>query len=175
MDKADIESIADRYLDSIYRIAVNYCKNTDDAGDAVQNAFLKLINTDTVFTDDEHVHRWLIRVVVNECKGFWRSFWRRNVISLDAMHEANENDPVFCMVENDGSDIKKEIWNAVTNLPPKYSIVLHLHYHEGYTVEEIAEILGLKPSNVKIRLHRGRTKLKEVFAKKGVAYEYGIY
>ena len=54
MDKANVESIADRYLDSIYRIAVNYCKNTDDAEDAVQNAFLKMINTDTVFTEDEH-------------------------------------------------------------------------------------------------------------------------
>ena len=67
MKKADVEAIADRYLNSVYRVAVNYCKNADDASDAVQNAFLKLLNTDMVFNDDEHVHRWLIRVTINEC------------------------------------------------------------------------------------------------------------
>ena len=111
MDKADLRAIADKYMDSVYRIAVNYCKNADDAADAVQNAFLK--------TDDI------------------------------------EENPAC------------EIWNAVTRLPAKYSIILHLHYHEGYTVEEIAEILKLTPSNVLVRLHRGRNKLKEVLAKGG--------
>lgn len=171
MKKADVEAIADRYLNSVYRVAVNYCKNADDASDAVQNAFLKLLNTDMVFNDDEHVHRWLIRVTINECKMFWRSYWRRNVVSLDAMHEANENDPVFCREDSGSSDIKNEIWNAVSSLPPKYSIVLHLHYHEEYSVEEIAGILGLTPNNVLVRLHRGRKKLKTVFAKKGIDYE----
>ena len=170
MDRARFESVAEKYLDSVYRAAVNYCKNADDAADAVQNAFFKLMTTDKVFEDDEHVHRWLIRVTINECKGFWRSFWRRNVISLDALHDENENNPVFCQTDDHGSISLAEIWNAVTALPAKYSIVLHLHYHEGYTVEEIAEILGLTPSNVLIRLHRGRTKLKDVFAK-GDFYE----
>ena len=167
MDKADLRAIADKYMDSVYRIAVNYCKNADDAADAVQNAFLKLLTTRTVFENDEHVHRWLIRVTINECKGFWRSFWHRNVISLDAMHEANENDPAFFKTDYTEENPACEIWNAVTRLPAKYSIILHLHYHEGYTVEEIAEILKLTPSNVLVRLHRGRNRLKEVLAKGG--------
>ena len=87
MDKDNLEAIAGRYLDSVYRVAVNYCKNTENAADAVQNAFLKLMTTDTAFADDEHVHRWLLRVTINECKGFWRSFWHRNVVSLDALCE----------------------------------------------------------------------------------------
>ena len=170
MDKARFESVAEKYLDSVYRAAVNYCKNTDDAADAVQNAFFKLMTTNTVFEDDEHIHRWLIRVAVNECKGFWRSFWHRNVISLDALHEENENDPVFCQQDNHETVSAAKIWDAVTALPSKYSIVLHLHYHEGYTVEGIAEILGLTPSNVLVRLHRGREKLKTEF-EKGDFYE----
>ena len=47
-------------------------------------------------------------------------------------------------------------------MPAKYSTVIHLHYYEGYSVEEIADILGLTPSNVTIRLHRGRQKLKKL-------------
>lgn len=171
MDRARFEAVAEKYLDSVYRTAVNYCKDADDAADAVQNAFLKLLNSDTAFIDDEHVHRWLIRVTINECKMFWRSYWYRNVESLDAMHEANENNPVFCMNDNDSSDFKNEIWNAVNSLPSKYSVILHLHYHEEYSVEEIAGMLGLTPYNVLVRLHRGRKKLRVFLEKKGIDYE----
>lgn len=171
MEKAEIELIADRYLDSLYYIAVNYCKNADDASDAVQNAFLKLINTDTVFTDDEHVRRWLIRVTINECKRFWQSFWRRNIVSLEMLHDANENDPIFRLNEDCDPVSANEIWEAVTSLPSKYSVVLHLHYYEGFNVAEIGEMLNLSPSNVQIRLYRGRKKLKDVLEKKGIVYE----
>ena len=46
-------------------------------------------------------------------------------------------------------------------LPDKYRIVIHLFYYEDYTVREIAEILKLSESNVKVRLSRGRTLLRE--------------
>ena len=47
------------------------------------------------------------------------------------------------------------------HLPEKYRIVIHLYYYEDYTVREIADILKLSESNVKIRLSRGRALLKE--------------
>lgn len=46
-------------------------------------------------------------------------------------------------------------------LPPKYRIVIHLYYYEGYHVKEIADMLHLSESNVQIRLMRARKKLKE--------------
>lgn len=162
MDKEKIDYIAGKYLDSVYHIAVNYCKNAEDAEDAVQNAFVKLMTTDTVFNDDEHIHRWLIKVTINECKMLWRSFWRRNTESLDAMYEANENHPALMQAEDDRTELAQALADAVLKMPAKYSTVIHLHYYEGYSVEEIADILGLTPSNVTIRLHRGRQKLKKL-------------
>lgn len=165
MEKAKIESMAERYLDSIYHIAVSYCKNREDAADAVQNAFLKLLTTDTVFNDDEHIHRWLIRVTINECKKVWRSFWHRNIESLDALYDVNENNPALLQADNGQTGIKKEIAETILHMPSKYSTVIHLHYYDGYSVDEIADILGLTPSNVAVRLHRGRQKLKEALRK----------
>ena len=46
-------------------------------------------------------------------------------------------------------------------LPEKYRIVIHLFYYEDYTVHEIADILRITESNVKVRLSRGRGMLKE--------------
>jgi len=164
MDKEKLDTIAKKYLDSVYHIAVGYCKNKDDAADAVQNAFLKLVSTDTVFNDDEHIHRWLIKVTINECKKVWRSFWHRNMVSLDELYDINENNLAF-LCEDSHEELSKELLETVMNLPPKYSTVLHLHYYEGYSVEEIADILGLSTSNVAVRLHRGRMKLKETLTK----------
>ena len=112
MDKDNLEAIAGRYLDSVYRVAVNYCKNTENAADAVQNAFLKLMTTDTAFADDEHMHRWLLRVTINECKGFWRSFWHRNVVSLDALCEESGRQPIQREPDRDRREQMRELLSS---------------------------------------------------------------
>ena len=53
------------------------------------------------------------------------------------------------------------LFETVMQLPEKYRIVIHLYYYEEYAVREIAQILKLSESNVKIRLSRGRAMLKE--------------
>ena len=54
-----------------------------------------------------------------------------------------------------------ELFETVMKLPRKYRIVIHLFYYEDYTVHEIADILRITESNVKVRLSRGRVMLKE--------------
>ncbi len=162
MDSAKVEAIAGKYLDSLYRIAVNYCKNTEDAGDAVQNAFLKLMKTKNEFNDDEHIYRWMIKVTVNECKSMWRLFGGHQILSLDELTEGEEAEAG--PVDNSAEDTIRahELWDAVTQLPSKYSVILHLYYYEGYSVNEIAQILKITPTNVQTRLMRGRKKLKNI-------------
>ena len=55
----------------------------------------------------------------------------------------------------------EELFETVMHLPEKYRIVIHLFYYEDYSVHEIASILKLSESNVKVRLSRARTLLKE--------------
>lgn len=55
----------------------------------------------------------------------------------------------------------EELFETVMKLPEKYRIVIHLFYYEDYTVHEIADILRITESNVKVRLSRGRGMLKE--------------
>jgi len=147
----DYETIVTRNIDIVYRTALSYCKNTYDAEDIVQNTFAKLLQSDMDFQDDEHIRKWLIRVAVNECKNMWKSFWRKNISSIDDLdYEPAANAPE-----------QKELLEEVFKLPPKYRVVIHLYYYEGYNVKEIAEMLNLSQSNVQIRLMRARNKLKE--------------
>ncbi|WP_409968412.1 sigma-70 family RNA polymerase sigma factor [Bengtsoniella intestinalis] len=54
-----------------------------------------------------------------------------------------------------------QIFDGVMALPEKYRVVIHLFYYEDYSAKEIAQILKLSESNVKVRLSRGRTMLKQ--------------
>lgn len=150
METSEYIRIAEQYTDIVYRAAISYCKNKNDAEDAVQNTFVKLLKTDTEFNDDEHIRKWLIRVAVNECKNMWKSFWRRNVTSFEEL----EKEPEY--IESD----KTELFSEVMKLPQKYRVVLHLYYYEGYCVKEIARLVEISESNVQTRLMRARNKLK---------------
>lgn len=150
METSEYIRIAEQYTDIVYRAAISYCKNKNDAEDAVQNTFVKLLKTDTEFNDDEHIRKWLIRVAVNECKNMWKSFWRRNVTSFEEL----EKEPEY--IESD----KTELFSEVMKLSQKYRVVLHLYYYEGYCVKEIAQLVGISESNVQTRLMRARNKLK---------------
>lgn len=55
----------------------------------------------------------------------------------------------------------ENLFEEVMKLPQKYRIVIHLFYYEDYSIKEIAEILKLSQSNVKVRLSRARALLKE--------------
>lgn len=147
----DFESIAENYIDVIYRVALSYCKDKYDAEDVVQNTFIKLLKSDVEFKDELHLRKWLIRVAVNECKNIWRSFWKRNVSSIEEL----DTEPEFS--EQRESDVYAEIMK----LSHKYRVVVHLYYYEGYSIKEISEILNLKETNIQTRLMRARNILKK--------------
>lgn len=151
MNPTEFHSLVTQYLDTIYRVALNGCKNHADAEDVVQNTFMKLLSKEDNFTDQEHARKWLIRVAINECNSMWRSPWKKNTSSLNEL----TTEPTFSSPE------KSALYYAVLELPTKYRQVIHLYYFEGYQIKEIADIMGLSETAVQTRLLRARQKLKE--------------
>ena len=149
LTETEFTAAAERHLDMVYRIALNSLRHPADAEDAVQNTMLRLWRTDTDFTGEEHLRRWLARVAVNESRRIAAHPWRRRAVSLEEAREPGFQDRA-----------RRELYEAVMGLPAKYRVPLYLYYYEGYAVAEIGEILGLKPSTVQTRLSRGREKLK---------------
>ena len=151
MTEQEFNRAAERHLDMVYRIALNWFRHPPDAEDAAQEAMLRLWRTDTVFESEEHLRRWLVKVTVNECKRITLRPWRSRTAALEDCDR-----PVFEDRE------KRELYEAVMELPGKYRMPLYLYYYEGYAVNEVGEFLGLKPSTVQTRLARGREKLKKM-------------
>ena len=140
---------AQRYLDMVYRIALNWFRNPADAEDAAQNAMLRLWLTDTDFQGEDHLRHWLVRVALNECKLMIAHPWRKRTVPLDQCPEPEFSDPA-----------RQTLFQEVMDLPVKYRVPLYLYYYEGYKVDEVGELLGLNASTVQTRLARARAKLK---------------
>lgn len=142
------DDIAERYIDTVYRLAFARTKSRECAEDVTQDVFLKLIQSKKQFEHEEHLKAWLLRVTINHTKDLLMSSWFRRTDALD------ENIPA-------ADDEKSELYEAVMQLPVKYRTVIHLHYYEGYSIDEIAEIIKVRQGTVKAQLHRGREMLKK--------------
>lgn len=145
------QALFEKYRDNLYIVAFNVCKNVEDAEDVVQDTFIQYYSFKKEFDSEQHIRAWLIRVAINKARNKNRSFWRRNKMSLeDYMETLSFETPE-----------SENLFETVMQLPDKYRTVIHLFYYEEYSVREISEILRLSESNVKVRLSRGRSLLKE--------------
>lgn len=149
MDNAQFTPLARKYIDTVFRVALNALRSGADAEDVTQNVFLKLLREEKVFESDEHVRNWLIRVTVNECKNLIRSKWWRRASFEDYAATLTFENPA-----------QSDLFYAVMALPEKYRLPIYLHYYEEYTTEEIGKLLKLPKNTVCSRLKRGRELLK---------------
>lgn len=135
--------------DTVYRIAFTYVKNTADALDIVQEVMLKLYRCREVFADDIHCRQWVIRVTVNQAKDVLRSAWlkKREDSDLSLIPDLTRED--------------HQILSLILSLPQKYRSVIVLHYVEGYSYAETADILRISEAAAKMRAKRGRQMLKD--------------
>jgi len=144
------ENILDEHGDSILRLAYSYLHNMADAEDILQDTIIQFLKTAPKFENRIHEKAWLLRTAGNLSK---------NRIEHNKVRESDELSEELVAVEREDLGY---VWDAVRLLPAKYSEVIHLFYHEGYSTAEIANILGEKESTVRSHLKRGREKLRGV-------------
>ena len=150
MSNEEFTIFAEKYMDTIYRVAYSWTKNTDDANDVTQDVLIQLYKTTKEFESDSHMKNWLIKVTVNRCKMIFRSPWSK-------MED----------IENYGETLGFEdesyldLFQAVMNLDKKYRVPLMLFYYEGYSTAEITSLLGIPEKTVSTRLFRAKGRLRD--------------
>lgn len=154
MPKRDITEVYTKYSDMLYRIAFMQLSSKEDAMDCVQDIFLKYMTAQLVFSSPEHEKAWFIRTLVNRC----HDAYRKNRLRAHESLSVAEN---VCAHDYFSSD-SLPLAQAISELPEKLRVVILLHYLEGYSADEIAEMLKIGASAVKMRLMRGRNALKEI-------------
>ena len=149
--RMETQALAETYRDRLFAAAFQVCGNAADAEDAAQEALLRYHVSAKQFESEQHIRAWLLRVAINCAKNVSRSFWRRNIVPLEEYMDSLEFD----------TGESRQIFREVMGLPEKYRLVIHLFYYEDYHVAEIAKILALTETSVKVRLSRGRQLLKK--------------
>lgn len=140
------EGAMKEYGHRVQSLAFVYLKNRFDAEDVAQDVFLTYLRKAPKFMSPETEKAWLMKVTVNRCKSLLRFKYREELpLTEDISYLPPEESAVL---------------EAVLALEEKYRLPIHLHYYEGYTLEEIAGLLKVRPGTVGSWLTRGREKLK---------------
>lgn len=150
IDEKDLDALVRRNEPHMLRAAYAILHSRDDAQDAVQDAFIKLLRYQPQFRDGEHEKAWLLRVTINIAKNDLRVLRRMVPLFSD---EGAPQEPIAPSAE------RSPVLEAVLALPDAYRIIIHLYYYEGYSIKEIAKITHLPAATVGTRLARGRKKL----------------
>jgi RNA polymerase sigma-70 factor (ECF subfamily) len=165
----EFKTVFDEYHPKIIRYLTRMV-GADDAEDVAQEVFDKVHRGLQGFQGESRLSTWIYRIATNAAIDRTRSASYKHEKERKPLEDAAANgssslpeSPPIPMT--DQLVIRKEMSDCINEyidaLPPDYRTVLVLSDLEGLANKEIAEILGISTGNVKIRLHRARTRLKK--------------
>jgi RNA polymerase sigma factor (sigma-70 family) len=153
MTEREYNQCVNQYADNVYRFIVKNLRHEEDARDIVQTAFEKLWrNREAV--ENEKSKSYLFTVAYNQMIDHIRKNKR-----IQLQDEFAEDGRVQQASNN--NNLKKALMEALNRLNETQKSLVMLKDYEGYSYEEIGEIMGLSGSQVKVYLHRARLTLRE--------------
>lgn len=154
-----------RYQRQVYNLAYRMLGNAEDAGDLVQETFLRAYGALASFRQDASFLTWLYKIASNLCIDQLRSRKARSALSLDVeLEEGREPaaDSRSCSPEELAirDSVQEVVQHAISNLPEKYRVVVVMRHLQDMSVEEIANVLEMPTGTVKTHLFRAREMLR---------------
>jgi len=165
-DISSFEEIVLKYQDKIYNLCRHMLQNAHDAEDAAQDVFIKAYQNLNRFKPEASLLTWLYRIAINTCidysrKPFFESLFKTSkegdVFAIDQLSNSPSPERLY-----ESKQISHAIQLALGRLSEKLRTVIVLKEIEGFSYEEIAEILEVSIGTVKSRISRAREELKEL-------------
>jgi len=157
--------LVQRYQRQVYSLAYRMLGNAEDAGDMVQETFLRAYGALSTFRQDASFLTWLYKIASNLCIDRMRARKTLNALSLDAELEEGREPAAdrSCSPENVvvRDAVSEIVHKEVMHLPARYRVVVVMRHLQQMSIEEIAEQLNLPSGTVKTHLFRAREMLRE--------------
>ncbi|CAL1520693.1 RNA polymerase sigma factor [Chitinophaga sp. MM2321] len=182
-EKELFEILLRRYNQTLYRVIRSYLKEEDDVSDAMQETYLKAYEKLQQYHGTAAFSTWLIRIGINEALQRIRSVKKHPTVCID--DGGDDSGKIFQLSDNHQMNPEKQaiqqetrrlIEESIDQLSDKYRIIYMLKEVEGMGNSDIAACLGISDSNVKVRLHRAKSLLKEALYKQSSGkdiFEFG--
>lgn len=164
-DKNAYALLVNRYRHLVYTLAMRMLNNAENAEEAAQDAFVKAYRSLSSYNGNGKFSTWLYTITRNTCLSRIRTS-KPAVLPQDEQQLAaiaGADESVTRRYEQGAR--KKMLLAAIDRLPADEAYIITLYYIQEQTVDEIAGILSLGTSNVKVKLYRARKKLKEILDK----------
>jgi RNA polymerase sigma-70 factor (ECF subfamily) len=162
-DRQAFDELVRRTHVEMYTLAVRLTANEEDASDVVQEAYLRAWKGIRRFRGDAQFTTWMYRITANAASTMTQRRRRQRVTHIDEVAE-----PVEMRLEHqpegaaESAAALEELSMAVSELPPKLRSIVVLKDVYGLSHEDIADELGISVAAAKVRLHRGRKKLRDL-------------
>ena len=146
----------ERYARMLFASCYRILANTEEAEEAMQDSFLKIFTHLEQYHEEMNFEAWVRRIAIHTAIDYVRQ--RSEELELptdnlpDLPEEEEEEEPRYTV---------DQVRHAMEQLPNGYRVVLSLYLFEGYDMEEIAQILHVKPASVRSQYLRGKRKLIE--------------
>jgi RNA polymerase sigma-70 factor (ECF subfamily) len=151
------ESLFRTYARGLMAVARKFLGDTDDAAEAVQDAFVSAFRGVATFEGTSRLGTWLHRIAVNACLMKLRARKRRRCVPLGDIEPAARPD-----VPAPSHHIRDRLLAGIARLPEAYRTIIRLRDLEGLDTATTAVRLGTNDAVVKTRLHRARHALREL-------------
>jgi RNA polymerase sigma-70 factor (ECF subfamily) len=169
-DREAFRTIMQRCNQRLFRVARGIVRDESEAEDVLQEAYTRAYAALPGFRGEAQVATWLTRIVINEARGRLRR--RRPTVGVEAIETAQmagggqvlafprraADDPERAAAN---AQVRRLLERAVDELPEAFRVVFILRDVEDCSIEETAQVLGIKPPTVKTRLHRARRLMRE--------------
>ncbi|HKK11382.1 MAG TPA: RNA polymerase sigma factor [Flavobacteriaceae bacterium] len=154
-----------QYCDGMFAVAMRFVKDTMEAEDIVQEAFIKAFTKLHQYKAEVTFGAWLKRIVINKSIDLLKSK-KQHMLELEEVHLKVVDDSYEDEWLVDDNITLENVKEAIEELPDKYQYVVMLYLIEGYDHQEIAEILNITEVASRTQLSRGKVKLKELLTLK---------
>lgn len=154
-----VELLMNEYGETIKRLVFTYIKDYALTEDLTQEIFLTVYLKLSTFAGRSSIKTWVYTIAINKCKDYLRSWHYRKISYTNNLLEfigTNKSPENNLLDQSDSAELVKEI----LKLPIKYREVIVLFYYKEFSIHDISVLLNITESTVKVRLHRGREKLK---------------
>lgn len=168
------ETLVLSYEKNVYNLALRMVKNSEDASDMAQEAFIRAYNSLASFRGESKFSVWLYRIVSNVCLDFLRSRSRHPTVSLSVENDEGEETELDIPDESQSPEAllgrrltRDSVRRGLDALSEEYRQILLLREIQGLSYDEIAETLSMELGTVKSRIFRARKKLCDFLLRDG--------
>ncbi|OEY72609.1 RNA polymerase sigma factor [Salegentibacter salarius] len=158
--------VYERYYRAMYNTSVRIVKDTAEAEDIMQEAFLKAFSKINTLQEVSTFGAWLKRIVVNLSINSFNHKVKLNEVTYNDELKNQADESKGIILENDSKDEKvKKILKTLNSLKENYRVALTLHLIEGYDYEEIGKVLNLSYANCRTTISRAKESLRKKLLK----------